>query len=120
MNDKVIIWHNPKCTKSRNCLGYLQSLNKEILIRLYLDDNPSYHEILTVLNQLEYQPIDLIRKQESDYLKNKDSQKDLVQLMVNFPKIIERPIVIYKEKAAIGRPLGDVINLFNHTFKFLF
>ena len=61
---------------------------------------------------LNYQPINLVRKKELDYIDNKDKYQDLIQLMVDFPEIIERPIVIFNEKAEIARPLENVINMF--------
>ena len=111
-NDLIIIWHNPKCSKSRACLEYLNSLNKNIIIKLYLEEKTSYQELKEILRMLNYQPIDLVRKKEFDYINNKNRYKDLIQLMVVFPKIIERPIVIFNEKAKIARPLENVINMF--------
>ena len=111
-----IIYHNPRCTKSRQTLKILDQHDLETEIVLYLDNPPSAEEIASILNKLELSPRDILRKGEDAYkelnLKNdKLTNKDLINFMVENPKLIERPIVIRGDKAVIGRPPENVLSL---------
>jgi len=111
---EAIIWHNPKCSKSRECLKFLEDLNSEgiidkVIVRLYLKDNPSFEELKDLLRILQCDPLRLVRVKEPEYQEG----VDLIKLMIEFPKLIERPIVFYQKKAVIGRPLEEVKKLFN-------
>mgnify|MGYP001286827870 FL=1 len=111
-----IIYHNPRCSKSRQTLEILDQHDLETEIVLYLDNPPSAEEIASILNKLELSPRDILRKGEDAYkelnLKNdKLTNKDLINFMVENPKLIERPIVIRGDKAVIGRPPENVLSL---------
>ena len=111
-----IIYHNPRCSKSRQTLEILDQHDLETEIVLYLDNPPSAEEIVSILNKLELNPRDILRKGEDVYkelnLKNdKLTNKDLINIMIENPKLIERPIVIRGDKAVIGRPPENVLSL---------
>lgn len=112
----TIIYHNPRCRKSRETLDLLK--NKGIIpeIRLYLEKPLSVNELELVLKQLDIPAKDLIRKGESIYkelFKDKNlDEKEWLQAMVDHPKLIERPIVVHRNKASIGRPPEQVLSLF--------
>ena len=111
-----IIYHNPRCSKSRQTLEILDQHDLETEIVLYLDNPPSAEEIASILNKLELSPRDILRKGEDAYkelnLKNdKLTKKDLINFMVENPKLIERPIVVRGDKAVIGRPPENVLSL---------
>ena len=111
-----IIYHNPRCSKSRQTLEILDQHDLETEIVLYLDNPPSAEEIVSILIKLELNPRDILRKGEDAYkelnLKNdKLTNKDLINIMIENPKLIERPIVIRGDKAVIGRPPENVLSL---------
>lgn len=113
-----VIFHNPRCSKSRQTLTLLQEQGIEPDIRLYLETPPSASEIESLLSKLGLSPRELLRTSEDAYkendLKNKDLSDDaLITAMVNHPKLIQRPIVIVGNKAALGRPPEQVLELFN-------
>ena len=109
----TVIWHNPRCSKSRDTLALLKRHAPDI--RLYLQDPPSADDIRTVLRQLDAKPADMIRRGEKMFkelgLKDADDAA-LINAMAAHPLLIERPIVIHDDKAAIGRPPEDVLTLF--------
>jgi arsenate reductase len=92
------IYHNPRCSKSRKALQILQDNNYDYEIILYLDIKLSSSLIADILKKLNLSPRDLLRKNELD------SDNDIINFMIQFPKLIERPIVIKENKAVIGRP----------------
>ena len=111
-----IIYHNPRCSKSRQTLEILDQHDLETEIVLYLDNPPSAEEIASILNKLELSPRDILRKGEDAYkelnLKNdKLTNEELIKFMTENPKLIERPIVIRGDKAVIGRPPENVLSL---------
>eukprot|EP01041_Mallomonas_annulata_P025206 gene25206-46185_t len=108
MPEKIIIFHNPRCSKSRESLELLSHSNCEIEIVEYLKDVPSAKELKAIIKILGVKPQDLIRKSEEEYklhFQNQNlSDADWIKAMVKYPKLIERPIVIRGNKALIGRP----------------
>lgn len=110
------IYHNPRCSKSRQTLQLLEDKGIQPDIRLYLEDTPSTEEIKTLLSQLAITPLELMRTKESIYKElglNKDStNEERIQAMHEHPKLIERPIVIHNDQAKLGRPPEDVLELF--------
>lgn len=112
------IYHNPRCSKSRQTLGLMRDNGIEPTIIEYLKNIPSKDELSTILNQLNMSPMELMRKGESDYkehVKGKDLSDDqLLSLMVDYPKLIERPIVIKNKKAVLGRPPENVLQLLDN------
>lgn len=110
----ITIWHNPRCSKSRQTLDLLINRGIEPQIVEYLKQSPSLENIQTVLNKLGLKPRDMMRKGEAIYkelgLKDKDDDA-LISAMAGHPILIERPIVITKDKAAIGRPPENVLQI---------
>ena len=112
----VTIFHNPRCSKSRQTLSLIQEKNIDINIIEYLKTPPDISQLKQVLKQLGYEPRQLMRKSEQIYkdldLGNENkTAEDLVNAMVQNPILIERPIVLSGEKAAIGRPPESVLNI---------
>jgi arsenate reductase len=102
------IIHNPRCRKSREALDILQSKGIDPEIRLYLNDVLSADELKDILKKLNIPAESLIRKNESYFkekLKGKTlSEEEWISEMIKEPKLIERPIIIVKDKAVIARP----------------
>ncbi|MDJ0614125.1 MAG: arsenate reductase (glutaredoxin) [Rhizobiaceae bacterium] len=111
----VTVWHNPRCSKSRQTLALLQENGHEPAVIEYLKDAPSKAEILQALVKLEISAHDLMRRREKVYkelgLSKESSDKALVQAMHENPILIERPIVFANGKAAIGRPPEAVLKI---------
>jgi arsenate reductase len=111
------IYHNPRCSKSRQTLELIQKQGYEPDIIKYLETPPAVKELEEILSLLNLQPRDMMRKGESEYkdkaMNNPSlSSVQLIELMHKHPKIIERPIVVFNEKAIIGRPPENVLALF--------
>ena len=111
------IYHNPRCSKSRQTLALLEENNITPNIVDYLNEPPSADTLKQVLSQLNMNPRELLRKGEVVYkeLGLKDptiSDDDLIDAMTNNPKLIERPIVIHNGHAKMGRPPESVLDLF--------
>ncbi len=113
---QVKIYHNPRCSKSRQTLVLIQEQGIEPEIINYLETPPSIDELTTVLSLLKLEPQALMRKRENEY---KESgldnlclnESEQIKLMAQFPKVIERPIVLANGKAAIGRPPENVLKI---------
>ena len=105
----MIYYHNPRCSKSREGLKLLKSSKRQFKIKLYLSDVPSYSEIENLLDKLQINPIDLIRKKEKVIeeegidLKNM-TKKEIILTILKHPILIERPILELENTAVIGRP----------------
>ena len=102
------IYHNPRCRKSREGLAILQDAKIEPEIIDYIKNPISFDELADILRKLDIPAIDLGRKNEAIWKENVKSnelsEKEVIEAMVSFPKLIERPIVVHKEAAVIGRP----------------
>ncbi|MEQ1739984.1 MAG: arsenate reductase (glutaredoxin) [Methyloglobulus sp.] len=112
----VKIYHNPRCTKSRQTLQLLKDKGVEAEVVEYLKTPPSTDELADILEKLGMEPRDLMRKQEAEYKGNglDNSALDrqaLISGMVANPILIERPIVVANGKAAIGRPPENVLGI---------
>jgi arsenate reductase len=110
------IYHNPRCSKSRETLKLLQEKGIEPDIILYLDTPPNAKILSAVLKKLGLKPRELMRRKEAEYKAqglDNDSLSDaqLIQAMVDTPKLIERPIVVNGSKAALGRPPEQVLEI---------
>ncbi|RLA73448.1 MAG: arsenate reductase (glutaredoxin) [Epsilonproteobacteria bacterium] len=110
----VIIWHNPRCSKSRQTLALIEEHGSSAEIVKYLETAPSIEEIKNVLNKLGLKARELMRTKEALYkeldLKNIEDESQLIQAMAKNPKLIERPVVIMGDKAILGRPPEKVID----------
>lgn len=113
---QVTIWHNPRCSKSRQTLKLLEDNGIKPVIRKYLEDTPSPAELRSVLGKLGLGAGDLVRRQEAVFkelgLNNAGASEDqLLAAMAEHPKLIERPVVITDKGAALGRPPENVLDL---------
>ena len=111
-----IIYHNPRCSKSRQTLALLNERGCEPKIFLYLEEELTTEDLKEVLQKLNMEPRDLLRKGEEEYRKNNLSDdrlnnEDLIKFMIKHPKLIERPIVVKENKAILGRPPENVLKL---------
>lgn len=112
----LVIWHNPRCTKSRETLQLLQDKGYSPDVREYLKDVPSADEMKAVLAKLGFASArDWMRTKEADYkalgLKDEANEDKLIAAMISHPKLIERPVVIKGDKAALGRPPEAVLGI---------
>ena len=111
------IYHNPRCSKSRQTLQLLTDNNVEPEIIEYLKTPPTKEELTEILKALNMTPRQLMRKNEADYKENNFSDEQLsdeqlIDMMVRFPKVIERPIVVTSDnKFALGRPPENVLDI---------
>ena len=110
---KVTLYHNPRCSKSRETLVLLQKKGIEPEVIDYINNPPTAAELKKILKLLGLKPKDLIRSKEPEYkkLKNKRSDEELIKAMIEYPKLIERPIVLANGKAKLGRPPKQVLEI---------
>ena len=111
-----IIYHNPRCSKSRQTLEILNEHDVDTEIVLYLENPPSSEEIASILDKLGLSSRDIIRKGEEEYklldLKDQSlTESELITYMSENPRLIERPIVVKEDKAVIGRPPENVLSI---------
>lgn len=114
--NKTRIYHNPRCSKSRETLALLENQQQDIEIVEYLKTPPTAEELSDILQQLDMQPRQLLRTKETLYKElqldnNNLSDQELIRAMCDNPKLIERPIVIKNNQAIIGRPPEAVLNI---------
>lgn len=109
------IYHNPRCTKSRQTLALLNEKGENPEIILYLETPPTAKELKAVVKKLGISPYELLRRNEAVFKENFKGQElsddEWIEAMINHPKLIERPIVIEGKKAVIGRPPERVLDL---------
>ena len=113
---KVTIYHNPRCSKSRQTLEILRDRNVDIKIIEYLNSPPTSHELQEMLQLLGMSPRELMRKNEEPYRSNNLNAPDitndeLIEFITKYPILIERPIVLANERAIIGRPPERVLEI---------
>jgi arsenate reductase (glutaredoxin) len=117
MNHSAKLYHNPQCSKSRAALEYLQSTNRAFTIIEYLKTPPSTTEVLELCAKLNTRPLALIRAKDKRFHElgyttgGERSHEAWAEILSKNPQLIERPILIIKGKAAIGRPLENIIAL---------
>ncbi len=115
MNEKTTIFHNPRCSKSREALKLLEENGETIEIVKYLETPPSRKKLLELITLLHIDPIELVRTQENDWkthFKDKElTDNEIIDAMMEFPKLIERPVVIKGNRAVIGRPPMKVLDI---------
>ena len=111
----IKIYHNPRCRKSREGLAIVEASGKDFEIINYLEEVPSKDELRKVLEYLTLSPEQLVRKNEAiwkEKFKGENLSDDqIIDAMLEYPKLIERPIVIKGDKAVIGRPPEKIIDL---------
>ena len=111
----VTIWHNPRCGKSRDAAKLLEEKGIDADVVKYLETPPSKKELKAVLKMLGISARELMRTKEDIYkelnLKEESDEEKLIDAMVENPKLIERPVVIKDGKAAIGRPLENIVDI---------
>ena len=104
----ITLWHNPRCSKSRQTLALIEQAEVDVTIRHYLDDAPTKAELLAASKALGLRPIDMMRTGETKFkelnLSKTSSDGDLIQAMAEFPVLIERPTAFNGTAAIIGRP----------------
>ena len=110
------IYHNPRCGKSREGLQILKDSGKTFELIEYMGNNPlTFDKLQNTIKLLKIKPIELIRKNEAIWKENfkdkKLSDKRLIELMIKYPQLMERPIVINGDKALIGRPLSLLFDI---------
>ena len=113
---KPIMYHNPRCSKSRQTLEILRARSIEPEIVEYLNTPPDVQRLGEILDMLGLEPRQLMRTNEAEYKEHKLadaglSRDDLIQAMVEHPRLIQRPIVINNGQAALGRPPEDVVEI---------
>jgi len=116
MSDSTTIYHNPRCSKSRAAMELLTEKGIEPQVVKYLDTPPDRETLLDLLKMLGLEPRELMRKGEQEYKDNNLSDEsltrdELIDAMLKYPRLIERPIVIKDGKAAIGRPIENIIEI---------
>ena len=114
--NNVTIYHNPRCSKSRETLAILQAHNIEPEIILYLDEPPTIKELKNIVKKLGLTVRDIVRKCEPEFKENylddeTLSDDQLLETLVEYPCLIQRPIVVCDKKAVIGRPPENVLAL---------
>lgn len=104
----IKIWHNPRCSKSREGLNILETSGFEAEVIRYLEKDLDIEELKAILKMLGLSPRELMRTTEAIYkelkLKEENDDNKLIEAMVNHPKLIQRPIIVKGDKAIIGRP----------------
>ena len=110
------IYHNPRCSKSRQTLQILRDRGIEPSIVEYLKTPLQKDELKKISTSLGFRPKEFVRKNESDFkernlVNHLEDDDKMIEAMAAYPKIIERPIVVLKDKAVIGRPPNNVLKL---------
>ncbi len=108
----ITIYHNPRCSKSREALHYLQNKGVDFKVVKYLDNPLNSEQLKDLLKKLKMSPIQLVRTNEAVWKENyKDknlSDEQIVNAMVEHPKLIQRPIVVNGNKAVVARPAEEI------------
>lgn len=113
----IKIWHNPRCSKSREALSIIEENSQESEIVKYLDTRPDASEIKSTLKMLGISARELMRVKEDIYkelgLKDETDEDKLIEAMAQNPKLIERPVLFKGSKAIIGRPSSKILEFLN-------
>lgn len=111
----IQIYHNSRCTKSRECLAFIEDSGLEFEVVKYLETIPSFEELRNIISKLGIPPIELVRQKEKIWIANFKGKAmtddEIIQAMISNPSLIERPIVINGEKAIIARPLENITSI---------
>lgn len=115
MKDRI--YHNPRCSKSRQALALLEARGLSVPVVEYLKDPPDAATLAEVCQRLKLRPYDLVRRKEALYAELKldevsaDADARWLEVLARHPVLLERPIVVYRGKAALGRPPEDVLKI---------
>jgi len=112
----LTIYHNPRCSKSRQTLALIEENKQEVTVVEYLKQPLTVSEIKQIAATLAVPPIEMMRIKETEFKEqnlSKANDDKLIEAMANTPKLMERPIVVKGNKAIIGRPPENVLSLFN-------
>ena len=116
MINKISIYHNPRCRKSREALNYLNKLNINYNLILYLSNPITKVTLKNILLKLKINAIDLVRKNEllwkSEFSKKQLTENEIISILLDNPKLIERPIIEDENTAIIGRPIEKLVDFF--------
>jgi arsenate reductase len=108
----IQIFHNARCTKSRECLAFLNDTKQDFEVIKYLETPPTFDELKSIISKLNIKPLALVRQKEPIWIEKFKSKKlsddQIIQVMTDYPILIERPIVINGDKAVIARPTENV------------
>ncbi|HXJ97646.1 MAG TPA: arsenate reductase (glutaredoxin) [Gelidibacter sp.] len=111
----ISIYHNPRCSKSREGLAILESQNKDYQVIKYMDDILSVEKLKEIIQILKIKPIELVRTNEliwkQNYKNSELSDDQIIDAMISHPNLIERPIVIHGNKGVIGRPPQKILDI---------
>ena len=111
---KYVIYHNPRCRKSREVLKYLQDKKYDFEVRDYIKKLLSVEEMNELIKSLKIKPIELVRKNEpiwKENFKNKDlDDNQIINALSKYPKLIERPIVTKGKSSIIAKPIDKLLN----------
>ena len=110
---EITIYHNPRCRKSRDAIQHLEKNNINFEVIKYLEDNLNEKELSDILKKVGKKPSEVLRKNETLWkteLKDKNlEEKEILTVLVKYPKLIERPIVISGDTGVIARPLENLV-----------
>ncbi|WP_396196035.1 arsenate reductase (glutaredoxin) [Flavobacterium sp.] len=111
----ITIYHNPRCAKSREGLCAIEKSNKPFQVRHYMTKPFTKSELTAVIDQLGIEPMDLVRTKETLWIENYKNKQiaasALIEILIEHPKLIERPIIVYNDKAIIARPITKISDL---------
>jgi arsenate reductase len=113
---EAIFYHNPQCSKSRKALEIIQNQNINTKVILYLKDKLTKSMLKQILDLSQLSVRDIIRSNEKEYKENNLdkldlTQDDILELIVKHPKLLQRPVLVYNNKAIIGRPPEDILRI---------
>jgi arsenate reductase len=111
----ITLYHNPRCSKSRQALALLEERGAEVSVRRYLDEPLSEEELRDLMSRLDADGEALVRTKEAEWKEVEDTdlqdQEQVISALVRYPKLLERPIADDGKRAVIGRPPEDVLAL---------
>jgi len=108
----ITVYHNPRCGKSRDCVAFIENSENKFEIIHYLDSPLSYEELDGLIKKLKVKPIELIRTKEAiwkeQFEDRKLTRKQIINAMVKYPILMQRPIAVNGDKAVIARPFEKI------------
>ena len=112
----IILYHNPRCSKSRQTLALIEDRDIEPTIVEYLKTPPNHQQLDSILRGLELEPRELMRTKEAEYKElgladSALSRDQLIEAMIENPKLIERPILVVGDQIVVGRPPENALTI---------